>query len=127
MPYPTLVPTSRSFDAGDWPIKTFRTQNGSEVRIQYGNKRTGMTLDLTYSNISDTAAESFLTHYTEVQGTYLTFTLPTGVGAKTGWTGTANALDVTNTGNAWRYAESPKISSVKPGISNVSIKLIGVL
>lgn len=127
MPFPTLVPSSRSFDAGDWPIKSYRSQNGSEIRIQYGSRRTGMTLELTYSNITDATAESFLTHYTEVQGTFLTFTLPSGAGAKTGWTGTANAIDVTNTGNAWRYAESPKIQSVKPGISTVTIKLIGVL
>lgn len=126
MAFPTLAPTSRSFDAGDWPTKTFRSQNGSEVRILYGSNRTGMSLELSYENITDANAELFLTHYNEVQGTYGTFTIP-ATGAKTGWGGSANALDVTNTGNRWRYSEAPTLQSIKPGISSVSVKLIGVL
>lgn len=126
MAFPTLVPTSRSFDAGDWPIKSFRSQNGAEVRILYGSNRTGMSLELSYENLSDANAELFLTHYNEVQGTYGTFTIP-ATGAKTGWSGTTNALDVTGTGNSWRYAEPPRVQAVKAGVSTVSVKLIGVL
>lgn len=126
MAFPTLTPTSRSFDAGDWPVKTFRSQNGAEVRILYGSNRTGMSLELNYENIPDTSAELFLTHYNETQGTYGTFTIPTS-GTKNGWNGTANALDVTGTGNSWRYAQAPTVQNVKPGVSSVSVKLIGVL
>lgn len=126
MAFPTLVPTSRSFDAGDWPVKTFRAQNGAEVRLLYGSNRTGMTLELSYDNITDANAELFLTHYNEVQGTYGTFTIPEA-GAKTGWSGSANALDVTGSGNRWRYSAAPSVQSIKPGVSSVSVKLIGVL
>lgn len=126
MAFPTLVPSSRAFNAGDWPIKTFRAQNGAEVRILYGSARTGMQLELQYQNITDTNANLFLTHYNEVQGTYGTFTLP-ATGAKGGWTGNTNSLDVTGTENSWRYAEAPSVQSVKPGVSSVTIKLVGVL
>jgi hypothetical protein len=51
MAYPAYAPTSRSFNAGDYQYKTFKSQNGKEVRILYGDKRTGMTLDLGYDNI----------------------------------------------------------------------------
>jgi len=126
MAYPTLLPTSRAFNAGDWPIKTFRAQNGAEVRILYGSNRTGMQLELQYQNITDANADLFLTHYNEVRGTYGTFALP-ATGAKGGWTGNDSSIDVTGTGNNWRYAEAPTVQAVKPGVSSVTIKLVGVL
>jgi hypothetical protein len=127
MAFPTLVPSSRAFDAGDWPIKTYKAQSGAEVRILYGNRRTNMTLALQYKNITDANAELFLDHFNEMLGTYTTFLIPTGDGARTGWTGNVDALGASTHGNRWRYAEPPTVDSVKPGISNVSVKLVGVL
>lgn len=130
MLFPLLVPTSRSFSAGDWPVKTFRTQAGVETRILYGNKRTGMTMDLSYDNISDANAQLFVDHYNEMLGTYTTFVLgdlAAGIGARTGWQGSYSTLGASDAGNRWRYAEPPTIESIKPGISKVSIKLIGVV
>lgn len=128
MAFPTLVPSSRAFDAGNWPIKTFKAQNGAEVRILYGNRRTNMTLSLQYQNVSDANAELFLDHFDEMFGTYSTFTLGDSIsGVRTGWTGNKDALGAGAQGSYWRYAEPPSVDSVKPGISNVSIKLIGVI
>lgn len=124
MPYPTIAPTSRNFDPGDYPIKSFRAQSGAEVRILYGNQRTSMTLELSYDNISDANANLFLTHFDEALGSYLTFTIPANVRA--GWTGSSSAINVTGS-NAWRYAEAPQITAIRPGISSVRVKLIGVL
>jgi hypothetical protein len=123
MAYPTLAPTARSFSAGDYSYKTFKSQNGAEVRILYGDKRTGMTLDLSYDNIADTAADDFITHYDETKGGFTSFTLPTAF--RTGWSGNTSAIDAA-TGNKWRYDGPPQITSVRPGISNVTVKLVGV-
>lgn len=124
MAYPSHKPTSRNFTAGDYSFKTFKSQSGKEVRILYGDKRTGMTLDLSYENIADTAADDFITHYDEVKGGFSTFTLPSEF--RTGWSGTADAIDLP-TGNSWRYESPPSITSVRPGISSVTVKLVGVL
>lgn len=124
MPYPTLAPTARSFDAGDYPYKTFQSQNGKEVRILYGDKRTGMTLDLSYDNIADSSADDFIAHYDEVKGGFTSFTLPSEF--RTGWSGDTAAIDAA-TGNRWRYEQPPQITSVRPGISSVTVKLVGVL
>lgn len=124
MSYPDLAPTSRSFDAGNYPYKTFQSQSGKEVRILYGDKRTGMTIELSYSNIADTAADDFIAHYDEVKGGFNTFTLPSSF--RSGWSGNATAIDAA-TGNQWRYEQPPQITSVRPGISNVTVRLIGVL
>lgn len=124
MAYPTLKPTSRTFAQGDYPIKTVQSQSGVETRILYGNRRTGMSLELTYDNITDTQAELFTTHYDETKGTYLTFTLPSQ--AKAGWTAAATTIDVVS-GAAWRYEGPPTITAIQSGISSVQVKLKGVL
>lgn len=122
MPFPALTPTSRAFDAGDYPIKSFRAQSGFETRILYGSRRTNAELSLSYDNITDANANQFVTHYDETKGTYLTFAL--NAAAATGWSpGTFNA----GTGTEWRYAGPPSITNVKPGVSSVQVKLVAVL
>lgn len=128
MPFPAIKPSSRTFDPGSWPIKTFRSQNGVEARILYGNKRTNMTLQLSYQNVTDATADLFVLHYIEVKGVYTTFDL--GTAPRAGWTGATSTIGAGGpdlTGSRWRYAEAPSVQSVKPGISTVSVKLIGVL
>lgn len=124
MPFPSLQPTTRAYDGGDFPVRTYRAQSGAEARILYGSRRTGMTLDLAFENITDAQAEQFLDHYDETKGTYRTFTLPTAV--LTGWSGNSDAIDAA-TGNSWRYDGAPSVASVRPGISSVQVKLVGVL
>lgn len=124
MAYPSLRPASRQFDPGSYPIKTFKAQSGAESRILYGSKRVDQSLELTYENITDSQAEQFTTHYDEVKGSYLTFTLPSAV--RTGWSASAAALDAVS-GGAWRYDQPPTITSVAPGISTVQVKLLGVV
>ena len=29
VPFPALIPTARSFELGDFPVKTFKAQNGA--------------------------------------------------------------------------------------------------
>lgn len=125
MNYPSQKPTSRSFDPGDFPIKKFRSQSGVEVRILYGSNRTNMRLSLTYENISDDAAEEFLDHYEEMKGTFNTFFI--GPDARTGWEGEFDALGAGASGNAYRYESPPQVQQVRPGISSVTVSLIGVL
>lgn len=124
MAYPALSPTSRSFSAGDYPYKSYKAQSGVEVRILYGNKRTGMTLELGYTNIADSQSAEFVAHYDEVKGGFASFSLP--VTFRNGWRGNAAAIDAA-TGNQWRYDGPPQIVSVRPGISSVTVKLVGVL
>jgi len=90
MAFPTLAPTSRAFDPGDYPIKTFKSQSGAETRILYGSERTNVKLQLSYANIGDASAELFLDHFDETKGTFSTFALPDG--SLGGWNGNTDAL-----------------------------------
>lgn len=126
MAYPNLTPSSRQFDPGNWPVKSFNAQDGAEVRIIYGNRRTKMKLSMNYANISDANAELFFDHFASVKGTYETFDLPPGSKAVAGWAGTEAVLTGAGSGNHWRYEGPPTIENVRPGVSNVSVTLVGV-
>ena len=126
-----LVPSARTFESGDYPVKTYKAQNGAEHRILYGSKRTGMKLSLTYANILDVDADQFLDHYDTVKGSFNTFLLA-NIGensgsARGGWQGANNALTANRTGAAYRYESPPQIVQVRPGVSTVTVNLIGVL
>jgi len=127
MPYPAdLTPTSRQFDPGDFPQRQMRFGNGAEVRMLYGNRRTGMKLTLQYQNITDGQANSFLAHYRdETFGTYQTFQLDSNANVFRGWGAGGDALNATN--NRWRYESAPVVENVRPDRSNVSVTLLGVL
>lgn len=124
MAFPDLTPTSRTFESGDYPVKTFKAQNGSEVRILYGTTRTNMKLSMTFANIPDDDAQSILDHYDEVQGTFQTFVV--GAGPKKGWDGQNIAISARDNGNKYRYEGPPQQVQVRPGISTVTVSLIGV-
>lgn len=131
MPFPfALKPTSRDFEPGDYPVKPFRTQNGSEIRILYGSQRTNMKLALTYSNIADSDAQLFLDHYDETKGTFATFAVVSASdvsgSVKTGWEGNPQALGAGIAGSIYRYEKAPAVTQVRPGISTVTVNLIGV-
>lgn len=123
MIYPQLVPTQRSFDPGDFPVKAFRAQNGAEVRYLYGNKRVGMAMSLTYANIPDADAEAFIAHFHAMQGTYQQFQLNEPA-LTSGWAGSASWLGPEHYGSRWRYKEAPRVQAVYPGISTVQVELV---
>lgn len=123
MAFPSLPPTSRDFDPGNWPVKTYTAQSGAEVRILYGDTRTQSKLSLSYDNISDANAELFLAHFDEVKGTYNTFDI--SAEAKAGWSGTTATIDA-GEGNRWRYADPPQVTAIRPGRSSVKVNLVGV-
>ena len=126
MAFPNLVPTSRSFESGDYPVKTFRAQSGAETRILYGDKRTNMKLSLTYSNITDANAALFLIHFdSETNGTFSTFEIADNT--RLGWTEHKKYLGAGDSGNRYRYENAPQQVQVRPGVSTVTVNLIGVL
>ena len=124
--YPQLVPSSRSFDPGNFAVKSYNAQDGAEVRFIYGDKRVGMKLQLTYQNISDTDAEAFINHFHKMKGTFTQFLLGTGqTGAKKGWEADPNTLGAELWGCNWRYESPPQLQSIYPGVSTVTVNLIG--
>jgi hypothetical protein len=124
MAFPVLTPTSREFAPGSWPVKTYNSQSGAEVRILYGSQRTNAKLSLGYDNITDANAQAFLDDYASQYGTLRTFTLPTAV--RNGWGGSGSSIDAPP-GTAWRYESEPQVRNVRPGRSSVTVNLVAVI
>ena len=123
MAFPTLAPSARNYVPGDWAQQKYRSMSGAEVRIRYGDKRTDASLSLQYQNIPDADAELFLADYDSKFGTYKSFTLPPEVLA--GWSG-ANYVPNTSA-MKFRYGGPPQLQAVRPGVSSVSVELVGVI
>lgn len=128
MPYPAQRPTSRTYDHGNYPVRTYNAQNGAEVRLLYGSKRFNLKLQLGYTNVADTVAAAFLAHFDETKGTYKTFQFEPDarVALFAGWKGDAGALQPPQ-GVDWRYEKAPQVTAVRPGVSTVTVSLIGVI
>jgi len=129
--FPQIVPSRRSVEVGDYPVKKFKSQNGDELRILYGDKRTGKKLSLQYNGITDVEAELFYDHYEQQKGTFSIFYLSNSAGGgsrtKFGWEGNIDVFGAAESGNAWRYEKPPVITNVYPGVSNVTVSLLAVL
>ena len=118
---------------GDYPSKTYRSLSGTIFKRAFGNKQTGYTLDLTFKNVGDAAelrthagfAKQIIDHYNDVDGTFSSFTLPARVFE--GMDNDFRDLIRSPSNINWRYAEPPKVQSVKANMSTVTVKLIGEL
>jgi hypothetical protein len=121
--FPALKPSARSFQLGQYPIKTYRAMSGAVVRRSFGNKAFGYTLDLQFENVGEDTVNTIIDHYNGQQGGTLGFAIATAVFA--GYTVTLQGKVRNPSGIEWLYAEPPNVSSVIAGISTVTVKLIG--
>ena len=75
--FPALKPTARSFQLGQYPVKTYRAMSGAVVRRSFGNKAFGYTLDLQFENVPEAAVNTIIDHYNGQQGGTLGFIIAT--------------------------------------------------
>jgi hypothetical protein len=126
--FPSITPTNRSFSAPIYPVTVYRSQSGVSVRRLWASQPSNARLSLTFSNIADADAADILTCYNNALGSVDTLSLPSTVfnGAETAL---SRYLSQTGTILNWRFADDtpPKVDSVVPGRSSVSLELIASL
>lgn len=126
--FPSITPTNRSFSAPIYPVTVYRSQSGASVRRLWASQPSNARLSLTFNNISDADAASILACYSSASGSVGTLTLPSVVfnGAET-----ALATLFSQAGSVlqWHFADDspPKVDSVVPGRSSVTLELIASL
>ena len=128
VPFPTVKPTSRSYNPGNYPQNTFEAQNGAKTIIRYSQKRVNATLTLGFSNISDADAALILANYENVNADwdYVSFSSSNATAGLES-TNLSNYLKESTSGLLWRYSAPPKVTSVFDGISNVSCSFVACL
>ena len=128
VPFPTVKPTSRSYNPGNYPQNTFEAQNGAKTIIRYSQKRVNATLTLGFSNISDADAALILANYEDVNSDWDYVTFDRGY-ATSGVTDTSLLAYLKESGSSlkWRYSAPPSVTSSFKGKSNVSCSFVACL
>ena len=121
--FPALKPSARSFQLGQYPIKTYRAMSGAVVRRSFGNKAFGYTLDLQFENVTEETVVTIIDHYNGQQGGTLGFIVDKAVFA--GYTDALQSKVRYPSAIRWFYTEPPNVSSVIRGISTITVKLVG--
>jgi len=124
-----LAPSSRSFTAGEYPQAVFEAQNGAKTVIRYGNKAVNAKLTLGFTNITDAQAHDLINSYLDINSDwdYVVFGAThglQGIEEKVLRTQIANGA---SSGLRWRYSAPPSVTSVQPGINNVSCSFVACL
>ena len=121
--FPSYIPTRRNFTPGIFPQKTFRTLGGTVAKRTFGNVAYGAKLELEFTNITDDKVQEIIAHYQYQTQRTQRFQLPDSIVA-----GMNNALAASVKAVStlrWEYESPPAIESIFPGISVVSLSLIG--
>ena len=124
-----LAPSSRSFTAGEYPQAVFEAQNGAKSVIRYGNKAVNAQLTLGFTNISDTEANNIIDNYINVNSgwDYITFNATQGLQGIEFKTLRLQMINGASSGLRWRYSAPPSVTSIQPGINNVSCSFVACL
>jgi len=127
---PNVAPTSRSFSPPRWPTNSTRSQSGVKTLRLWGSQPSDATLTLSFTNVSDATAFEFARAHRLAKGPITEVTLPENVFAGLG---SSLATEITNLattqGLRWFFPENdpPRITSVKPGRSSITVNLVGEL
>ena len=126
--FPSIKPSSRRYNPGEYPQTKFEAQNGAKTIMRYGKNRVNATLTLGFSNISDADAALILANYEDVNSDwdYVTFN---GGYATAGVTNTSLLAYLRESGSGlkWRYSGPPSVTSSFKGKSNVSCSFVACL
>lgn len=126
--FPSITPSSRSFSAPVYPVTSYRSQSGTTTRRLWASAPSNARLSLSYNNISDTNARSLLDCYKNAFGSIEALSLPSAIfsGAETTLATFMSSPDLVLT---WHFADDspPKVDSVVPGRSSVTLELIASL
>jgi len=118
--FPAIEPDRRTLEYGDYPQNTHVGLSGGNVRFLLNNKRIAQILRLTYRFLSETQAQSLLTHFNGQNGTIEPFDLATII-----WSGYSTP-PVSSSSYKWRYNEPFRIEIAAPNLYSTSIVLVSV-
>jgi len=118
--FPSLEPTTRAFLYGNYPQNIHEGLSGGNVRFLVGTSRLLQRLTITYEYLTETEAQTLLTHYNGQNGSIEPFDLSSSV-----WAGYSTP-PVSSSSYKWRYNNAFQISLSSPTRYSTSIELITV-
>ena len=125
--FPNYTPSSRNFEPGVYPQRSYRTLSGINVKRTFGNQPFGAKLEMEFANVGNDAVEAILNHYktqtaaNERFNVYSTTTTKPLAGV--GSTVRGYLLDTTTL--RWEYESPPRVQSVRSDLYTISVSLVG--
>lgn len=120
--FPAVTPTSLTFTAPEFPVRSNTSLSGVVSRRIFGNRGSRSTLSLSFDNISDASAAQFLNTWNTAKGTLTPLIVSTTTFSGAG-TDLLNYLTSGGDSLTWHFAEAPEVQRVKPGLSSVRVTL----
>jgi hypothetical protein len=106
---------------GQYATKRFTSIAGTGTTRAYGSQPFNAELALQFDNLSDTETLLIAEAYDNARGEKDDLSLPAEV-----WQGMDADLKNRLVGSLlWRFSGQPSISSVRPGVSSISVRLSG--
>jgi hypothetical protein len=119
--FPAIKPTGRRVVQGQYAVKRFVSIAGTGTTRAYGSQPFNATIDLEFGNIADAIALQIVNAYEAANGSKNQLTLPDEL-----WDGMDTFLrSKLQRDYVWRFAEQPQLTSVRPGLSSMTVKLEG--
>ncbi len=128
--FPSIEPSARNFKPPAFAVKSHVSQSGVTTRRLFASLPSQAELKLEFSNITDANVTLIMTAYKTAKGALDDLLLPSAVfnGADSNLRAYLDGSSFT-AGLKWCFAEDspPRVTSVAPGRSNVSVSLVGEL
>lgn len=118
--FPSLEPLRTSLEYGDYPQNIHQAFSGSDVRFKLANKRIEQILRIDYEHLTESEAQSILTHFNDQNGTIEAFDLSAIIWSK--W----STPPVDSTNYKWRYLRPLNIALSAPNRYSISVELVTI-
>jgi hypothetical protein len=120
-----IVPTSRNFTFGDFPVKEYRSISGFVAKRVFGNRAFNYRLQLTFANVKQDVVAAIFDHYQGQGGTLEGFSIPNNLFS--GYNDTIRSRMKDPRGVEWFYEASPEVESISTALSTISVSFVGQL
>ena len=118
--FPSIEPLKTSLSYGDYPQSVFEGLSGANVRFKLGNKRVDQILVIEYEHLTETQAQTLLTHFSGQNGSIVPFDLSSII-----WSAWSTP-PVSSSNYKWRYNKQLEVNLSAPNRYAISIELISV-
>ena len=116
--FPELVPSTRSYNFGIFPISEMPSTNAGIARFRHGPTPQNYSLTISYNGLSDANAALIRNHFQLQGGGFRSFALPEVI-----WTNHSFSGNVAPYNMSWRYVEPIEEEHFSLGYVNLTVTL----
>ena len=127
--FPSIPPSSRTYNPGEFPQTVFEAQNGATAVIRFGKNRVNSSLKLGFTALNDADVYRIFQHYEDVNSEWNYVSFGTTHGAASGVENDflKDYIREKNSGLRYRYSKPPEITATFKGRHDVKCEFTAFL